>query len=311
MQKLKKSLAIGIIALFLVTTIPYVNTCPQKDIIKPSELSEENYGPPWVAITKPKSGYIYFFGREIGYLSPDRNKAIIIGPTWVMIERVWSSNDQPPQLEKIEIYIDGILKKKINVTYDDLPLIWIWDMSFGNHIIKDRAYFEDGTTTESEVSIWIFNRIFNSQWRLALDIKVPGVCTNSIPVKVILKNNGFLPIPVGEMDLLQLCDYGRTLDFEIITPDNHTIYFMGGHWRKSDFRVWLLPFGRIYYFCDLTKRCFGEKEEECYSFLEHLGTYTIKAIYNSDGLAFTPILDRLVVTWKGHLESETKTFEII
>ena len=157
-QKLRKSLAIGIIALFLVTTIPYVNTCPQKDIIKLSELSEENYGPPWVAITKPKPGYIYFFGREIGPLSPDRDKAIIIGPAWVMIERVYSSNDQPPQLEKIEFYINDTLKKIVNATYDDLPLIWMWDeMAFGNHIIKDIAYFEDGTTTESNVSVWIFN----------------------------------------------------------------------------------------------------------------------------------------------------------
>jgi hypothetical protein len=145
---------------------------------------------------------------------------------------------------------------------------------------------------------------------LSLNIEVPDVNTNSIPVKVTLKNHGFLPIPVGEMDLMQLCDYGRTLDFEIVTPDQRIIYFMGGHYRKSDYRVWLLPLGKICYSCDLTEECFGETEEECYSFLDNPGIYTIKAIYNSDGLADAPRIYRLVKTWDGRIETETKIFEV-
>jgi hypothetical protein len=50
MQKLKKSLAIGITALLLVTAIlPYANaSLIQKERIKSTEISEseENYGPP-------------------------------------------------------------------------------------------------------------------------------------------------------------------------------------------------------------------------------------------------------------------------
>ena len=95
----------------------------------------------------------------------------------------------------------------------------------------------------------------------------------------------FLLVSVGEIDITQLCDYGRTLDFEIVTPDDHTIYYTGGHNRKTDFRIWLLPYSKTYYSCELINRCFGENEEECYSFLEHPGTYTTKAIYQSDGHA--------------------------
>ena len=108
----------------------------------------EDNMPPFIEITKPKSGGLYIFDREI--IVTTRGYTVVFGKLTVEVNTV----DELSTIGKVEFYVDNILKATVTEkTYN-----WHWDESaIGSHALKAIAYDEIGNSNEMERIILIFS----------------------------------------------------------------------------------------------------------------------------------------------------------
>lgn len=104
--------------------------------------------PPFIEITKPKSGGLYIFDREI--IVTPRSYTAVFGKLTVEVNTV----DELSAIGKVEFYVDNILKATVlKEAYN-----WNWDESaIGRHALKAIAYDEIGNYNEMERIILIFS----------------------------------------------------------------------------------------------------------------------------------------------------------
>ncbi|RLF50959.1 MAG: hypothetical protein DRN19_03615 [Thermoplasmata archaeon] len=101
-------------------------------------------GKPLIGIERPRN-YLYVFDKEIAPLK----EPIIVGKITVIAD----AHDEDG-IQKVEFYIDGILK--YNDT--DQPYEWIWDeFAIGKHKVKVIAYDMEGNKAWDEIKVVIFN----------------------------------------------------------------------------------------------------------------------------------------------------------
>ncbi len=100
-----------------------------------------------VSVDKPKN-HLYLWDKEILGL---KNMSIIIGPVTVEI-----SAKSNIGVDKVEIYVDGNLKK--NFTDRPYNCKWRWnEPAFGKHAIKAIAYDFSNNVAADTRNVWIFN----------------------------------------------------------------------------------------------------------------------------------------------------------
>jgi len=101
---------------------------------------------PYVSILKPKQGYRYVNDEE----RRPANFTTIIGKITIEVD----AKDDLTGIDKVEIYIDGNLKK----TFTEEPYRWLWDEKVrGKHTIEAKAYDKRGNTAIDRREVRIFN----------------------------------------------------------------------------------------------------------------------------------------------------------
>lgn len=102
--------------------------------------------PPSSTITKPADKILYLFDNEI-MPTVLFKKSVIIGKITIEI-----NSEDANEVNKIEFYIDQLLKKTIN----DPPYKWTWGekSSFGDHIITTIVYDESGAASRNEITVF-------------------------------------------------------------------------------------------------------------------------------------------------------------
>ena len=101
--------------------------------------------PPKVEIVSPKKNTLYFFGKNIPFIS-----SIIIGSINIEI----NTSDNESGLDFVKLYIDNVEKKNF---YADESFIWNWnEKTFDQHIIKAIAYDKVGNIAEYILKVWKF-----------------------------------------------------------------------------------------------------------------------------------------------------------
>jgi len=96
-----------------------------------------------VEITKPLENSFYLHNSHLFSIP---GKTIIFGPIDVTVDVNTDS-----EMEKVEFYIDGKLKK--TVTEDPFTFRWRPFKLF-KHTIKVVAYNKDGNYAEDEIKVW-------------------------------------------------------------------------------------------------------------------------------------------------------------
>ena len=108
-------------------------------------IKEVDGRPPQVFIERPRR-FLYIADREI----IPTLKPIIIGGITIKV----FATDYETGIEKVEFYIDGMLKR-VDTTS---PYVWLWnERAIGNYIISVIAYDKAGNTNSDWLLIFIIN----------------------------------------------------------------------------------------------------------------------------------------------------------
>lgn len=101
--------------------------------------------PPQISIEKPEN-YLYIADREV----METSMPIIIGKISIKID----ANDEQSGIDKVEIYVDDVLKAEIK----NKPYQWLWDeFALFRHEIKAIAYDKVGNSANETLGVIIFN----------------------------------------------------------------------------------------------------------------------------------------------------------
>ena len=101
--------------------------------------------PPKVEIVSPKKDTLYFFGRNISFIS-----SVIIGSINIEI----NASDKASGLDFVKLYIDNVEKKNFSAGES---FIWRWDeKTFNNHFIRAIACDKVGNIAEYTMIVWKF-----------------------------------------------------------------------------------------------------------------------------------------------------------
>jgi len=107
---------------------------------------------PKVEIVSPKKDTLYFFGRNISFIS-----SVIIGVSSVIIGSInieINASDEASGLDFVKLYIDNAEKKNFSA---DNPFVWRWDeKTFNNHFIRAIACDKAGNIAEYTMTVWKF-----------------------------------------------------------------------------------------------------------------------------------------------------------
>jgi hypothetical protein len=104
---------------------------------------DEDETPPTISIEKPTNYALYIQNRAVSWFF----STVIIGPINVTI----SAYDSETQIEKVDLYIDGIVKK----TFSAAPFEWMWsELSMGKHFVSAVATDEAGNTNQKMIAVW-------------------------------------------------------------------------------------------------------------------------------------------------------------
>ncbi|PNX46660.1 MAG: hypothetical protein BV457_07305 [Thermoplasmata archaeon M9B1D] len=108
--------------------------------------------PPKVEIVSPEKDTLYFFGRNIPFIS-----SVVIGVSSVIFGSInieINAYDTGTGLDSVKLYIDDFEKK--NFSAGD-SFIWRWDeKTFNNHFIRAVACDKAGNIAEYTMTVWKF-----------------------------------------------------------------------------------------------------------------------------------------------------------
>jgi len=113
--------------------------------------------PPEVTIVRPKENKLYIRNIEITNLSTTNHlTTLIIGPITVYAY----ANDSDGYVKNVEFYVDNTLE------FNDTtrPFTWVWNEKgvVGRHIIRVKAYDDDGFMAQDEIEVIAFNFGFST-----------------------------------------------------------------------------------------------------------------------------------------------------
>lgn len=144
----RKTVAIGIILLFVVTSI-----IPMTAQVSSSSQNQGNtatleieMNPPYVKITKPQRGWWYLFSFE--RKSPIHDLTFILGKINVTV----NATDNESGVNRVEFYVDDILQW---IDYSE-PYFWIWSdkKPLFPYILTAVAYNNAGNKNSDAMNVW-------------------------------------------------------------------------------------------------------------------------------------------------------------
>lgn len=139
---------------------------------------------------------------------------------------------------------------------------------------------------------------------LVFDISIDNsfLSEDTIPVEATITNRGETPLKVSKLSL-----EGQSLDFNILTPDNKELHYIGGYIRCYPEHIILKPGQKHSKDFDITndENPFGENKDRAYDFSTK-GVYEITGRYTSYPNVCDETEEGLMIC----LESSTYMFEI-